>query len=56
VEQVLPLDGLRIQLVTTPRQTSAEWAVAVLDDHLTALAPLPGGVTAIDESNEDIFN
>jgi AcrR family transcriptional regulator len=32
------LDGLRLQLVTTPRQTSAEWALAVLDDHLTALA------------------
>jgi TetR/AcrR family transcriptional regulator, transcriptional repressor of bet genes len=32
------LDGLRIQLVTTPRQTSARWAVAVLDDHLAALA------------------
>jgi AcrR family transcriptional regulator len=36
------LDGLSVQLVTTPRQTSAEWAVAVLDDHLTALAALPG--------------
>ena len=35
------LDGLRIQLVTTPRQTSAEWALAVLDDHLTAIAALP---------------
>jgi AcrR family transcriptional regulator len=35
------LDGLRLQLVTTPRQTSAEWALAVLDDHLTALAALP---------------
>jgi AcrR family transcriptional regulator len=33
----LLLDGLRLQLVTTPRQTSAEWALAVLDDHLTAL-------------------
>jgi AcrR family transcriptional regulator len=32
------LDGLRLQLVTTPRQTSAEWALAVLDDHLAALA------------------
>jgi AcrR family transcriptional regulator len=32
------LDGLRLQLVTTPRQTSAEWALAVLDDHLGALA------------------
>jgi transcriptional regulator BetI-like protein len=36
------LDGLRVQLVTTPRQTSPDWAVAVLDDHLTALAALPG--------------
>jgi transcriptional regulator BetI-like protein len=39
--RVLP-DGLRVQLVTTPRQTSADWALAVLDDHLTALAALPG--------------
>jgi AcrR family transcriptional regulator len=36
------LDGLRLQLVTTPRQTSAEWALAVLDDHLTALAAAAG--------------
>jgi AcrR family transcriptional regulator len=36
------LDGLRVQLVTTPGQTSADWAVAVLDDHLTALAALTG--------------
>jgi AcrR family transcriptional regulator len=32
------LDGLRVQLVTTPRHTSASWALAMLDDHLTALA------------------
>jgi AcrR family transcriptional regulator len=32
------LDGLRIQLVTTPRQTTAEWALSVLDEHLAALA------------------
>jgi hypothetical protein len=31
------LDGLRLQLITTPRQTSASRALAVLDDHLTAL-------------------
>jgi AcrR family transcriptional regulator len=36
------LDGLRLQLVTTPRQTSAEWALAILDEHLAALAALPG--------------
>jgi AcrR family transcriptional regulator len=36
------LDGLLVQLVTTPRQTSAEWALAVLDDHLAALAAQPG--------------
>ncbi len=35
------LDGLRLQLITTPRQTSARWALAVLDDHLTALATSP---------------
>jgi AcrR family transcriptional regulator len=32
------LDGLRVQLVTTPLHTSASWALALLDDHLTALA------------------
>ena len=37
----LLLDGLRLELVTTPRQTTAEWALAVLDDHLTALAASP---------------
>jgi AcrR family transcriptional regulator len=31
------LDGLSLQLVTSPRHTSAEWAVAVLDDYLAAL-------------------
>jgi AcrR family transcriptional regulator len=34
----LLLDGLRVQLVTTPRHTTAEWALTVLDDYLTALA------------------
>ena len=37
----LLLDGLRLQLLTTPRQTSAKWALAVLDDHLAALAASP---------------
>jgi len=32
------LDGLRVQLVTTPKRASAEWALIVLDDHLAALA------------------
>jgi AcrR family transcriptional regulator len=32
------IDGLRLQLLTTPRHASAEWALAVLDDHLAALA------------------
>jgi AcrR family transcriptional regulator len=32
------LDGLRLQLLTTPRRTSVKWALAVLDDHFTALA------------------
>src|ERR1700722_395318 len=32
------LDGLRIQLLTTPRRASGRWALALLDDHLTALA------------------
>jgi AcrR family transcriptional regulator len=35
------LDGLRLQLITTPRHTSAGWALAVLDEHLTALAAPP---------------
>jgi AcrR family transcriptional regulator len=41
------LDGLRLQLVTTPRRTSTRWALAILDDHLADLAaspaPTPGG-------------
>jgi AcrR family transcriptional regulator len=37
----LLLDGLRLQLVTTPRRSSATWALATLDDHLTALAAPP---------------
>lgn len=35
---LLLLDGLRIQLITTPRRTSGRWALAVLDDHLSGLA------------------
>jgi len=35
------LDGLRVQLVTTPRQTTPEWALSVLDDYRAALASLP---------------
>jgi AcrR family transcriptional regulator len=35
------LDGLRLQLVTTPRHTSARWALTVLDGHLAALAASP---------------
>jgi AcrR family transcriptional regulator len=35
------LDGLRLQLVTTPRRSSAKWALATLDDHLAALAASP---------------
>jgi AcrR family transcriptional regulator len=32
------LDGLRLQLLTTPQHAPAEWALAVLDDHLGRLA------------------
>lgn len=32
------LDGLRLQLITTPRHAPARWAQAILDDHFTALA------------------
>jgi AcrR family transcriptional regulator len=32
------LDGLRVQLVTTPRHAPAEWVLAVLDDYFSALA------------------
>jgi AcrR family transcriptional regulator len=35
------LDGLRLQLVTTPKHTSASQALAILDEHLTALATPP---------------
>lgn len=34
----LLLDGLAIQLTTTPKQTSAKWAMAILDEHLDSLA------------------
>lgn len=37
----LLLDGLRLQLITTPQHTSPTWALAILDDHLTALAAEP---------------
>jgi AcrR family transcriptional regulator len=37
------LDGLRLQLITTPRRTTAKWVLTVLDDHFTALAALPAG-------------
>jgi AcrR family transcriptional regulator len=33
----LLLDGLRLQLITTARGGSAEWAVTTLDDHLATL-------------------
>ena len=33
----LLLDGLRLQLLTTPRQTSASWALDILDGHLASL-------------------
>src|ERR1700722_30439 len=32
------LAGLRLQLITTPRRSSAKWALSALDDHLAALA------------------
>jgi AcrR family transcriptional regulator len=35
------LDGLRLQLVTTPKQTPVKWALTVLNDYLTALAAAP---------------
>ena len=39
----LLLDGLRVQLVTTPRHASAKWALTVLDDYFARLAAaLPG--------------
>jgi AcrR family transcriptional regulator len=54
------LDGLRVQLVTTPRQTTAEWALLVLDDFLAALAvpsaiasAIPSAVSAAADSRED---
>jgi AcrR family transcriptional regulator len=42
------LDGLRLALATTPRRTSPSWALAVLDDHLSALAASrPAGSPAV---------
>lgn len=32
------LDGLALQLITTPARTSTEWATQLLDDHLERLA------------------
>ena len=40
------LDGLRVQLVTTPRQTTPEWALSVLDDYFAAL-PVPSAEAAM---------
>jgi AcrR family transcriptional regulator len=37
----LLLDGLRLQLVTTPLHASPEWALAVLDDHLASMRRAP---------------
>jgi uncharacterized Ntn-hydrolase superfamily protein len=42
----LLLDGLRLQLVTTPRGSTAGWALATLDDHLAALAAAPAPASA----------
>jgi AcrR family transcriptional regulator len=39
----LLLDGLRLQLITTPQHTSPSWALAVLGDHFAALAAPPAG-------------
>jgi AcrR family transcriptional regulator len=41
------LDGLRVQLVTTPRQTTPEWALSVLDDYFAAL-PIPSAEAAME--------
>jgi AcrR family transcriptional regulator len=37
----LLLDGLRLQLLTTPKHTPRRWALALLDDHLAALQRAP---------------
>jgi hypothetical protein len=37
----LLLDGLTLQLVTTPRRISSKLALRILDDHLAALAARP---------------
>jgi BetI-type transcriptional repressor, C-terminal len=36
------LDGLRLQLITTPEHTPADKALAVLDDYFAALAGRAG--------------
>jgi AcrR family transcriptional regulator len=38
------LNGLALQLITTPRQSSARWALKILDDHLAALAAAPSAL------------
>jgi AcrR family transcriptional regulator len=40
------LDGLSVQLVTTPQHASASWALTVLDDHFAALAAGQTGMAA----------
>jgi AcrR family transcriptional regulator len=40
----LLFDGLAVQLVTTPRRTTTKWALAILDEHLAALAASPAPV------------
>ncbi len=37
----LLVDGLVVQLVTTPRRTSASWALTILAEHLAALTASP---------------
>jgi len=38
---LLLLDGLALHLVTTPRRSSAKWALATLDDYFAALVAAP---------------
>jgi AcrR family transcriptional regulator len=40
------LDGLRVQLVTSPRHTSTRWAQSVLDEHFDALSSAATRTTA----------
>jgi AcrR family transcriptional regulator len=46
----LLFDGLAVQLVTTPQRSTTKWALAILDEHLAALAASPAPVQDRDDA------